>query len=308
MGKHAFLIMAYDRWKQLALLLQLIDDERNDIYLHINANTKNVPFEQLKSCVKKSKIIFVDRIRVRWGTFDVFQATLNCLECAINNRGSYDYYHLLSGQDLPIRPMSYIHSFFDEHNGQNFINTYPVDQLPHEWRERVSLHNLCVGNFRGSNIGIKIISKIVNKTVLYIERLMKINRVRKYEKNGLIIAGGATWFSITDDFAKYVIEQKTLIYKVFKDYTWFADEMVLQTLLWSSEYKITLFDPTRIVEDGSGSLRFIDWERGKPYTWRSEDFEMLLNSNYLFARKFDENIDWAIIDKIYTDLIRRDTK
>ena len=59
MGKHAILIMAYDRWNQLSLLLQLIDNERNDIYLHINANTKNVPFEQLKSCVKKSKIIFV---------------------------------------------------------------------------------------------------------------------------------------------------------------------------------------------------------------------------------------------------------
>lgn len=55
MGKHAFLIMAYDRWNQLSLLLQLIGNERNDIYLHINANTKNVPFEQLKSCVEKYK-------------------------------------------------------------------------------------------------------------------------------------------------------------------------------------------------------------------------------------------------------------
>lgn len=36
MGKHAYLIMAHNQWEVLAQLLEVIDDPRNDIYLHID--------------------------------------------------------------------------------------------------------------------------------------------------------------------------------------------------------------------------------------------------------------------------------
>lgn len=35
--KHAYCIMAHGNWKQLQLLVTLIDDRRNDIYLHVDA-------------------------------------------------------------------------------------------------------------------------------------------------------------------------------------------------------------------------------------------------------------------------------
>ena len=34
--KHAYLIIAHNNWKQLSLLLSVLDDERNDIYIHID--------------------------------------------------------------------------------------------------------------------------------------------------------------------------------------------------------------------------------------------------------------------------------
>ena len=46
------------------------------------------------------------------------------------------------------------------------------------------------------------------------------------------------------------------------------------------------------------SLRHIDWEKGKPYTFQMEDYEELMNTEDLFARKFDEQIDLRIIDMI----------
>lgn len=36
MKKHAYLIMAHNNWKILEKLLILLDDKRNDIYLHID--------------------------------------------------------------------------------------------------------------------------------------------------------------------------------------------------------------------------------------------------------------------------------
>lgn len=37
--KHAYCIMAHANWKQLQMIIDDIDDERNDIYLHIDAKS-----------------------------------------------------------------------------------------------------------------------------------------------------------------------------------------------------------------------------------------------------------------------------
>lgn len=44
--------------------------------------------------------------------------------------------------------------------------------------------------------------------------------------------------------------------------------------------------------------RFIDWNRGTPYVWKKDDFNELISSEALYARKFDEKTDKEIIDKI----------
>ena len=38
MDRHAYLIMAYNNWDLLKKLLILLDDERNDIFVHIDEN------------------------------------------------------------------------------------------------------------------------------------------------------------------------------------------------------------------------------------------------------------------------------
>ena len=55
----------------------------------------------------------------------------------------------------------------------------------------------------------------------------------------------------------------------------------------------------KLNEDYHSIMRYIDWNRGGPYVWRERDFDELINSDYLFARKFDEKIDNNIINMIY---------
>lgn len=45
------------------------------------------------------------------------------------------------------------------------------------------------------------------------------------------------------------------------------------------------------------NMRLIDWNRGEPYTFRISDISELINSDILFARKFDEKIDFEIVKK-----------
>ena len=51
--------------------------------------------------------------------------------------------------------------------------------------------------------------------------------------------------------------------------------------------------------DPKAIMRYIDWKRGNPYTFEKNDYQLLIDSNMLFARKFSEKIDREIIDMIY---------
>lgn len=76
-----------------------------------------------------------------------------------------------------------------------------------------------------------------------------------------------------------------------------ADEVFLQTICYNSPYYNNLY--LKKDDDYKQIMRFIDWNRGKPYTFKIEDLTELTNSEMLFARKFSSKVDKEIIDKIY---------
>ena len=54
------------------------------------------------------------------------------------------------------------------------------------------------------------------------------------------------------------------------------------------------------------NMRFIDWTRGEsirhPWTFRAGDWDLLMSVPHFWARKFDENVDSLIIDRIFQKL------
>ena len=74
------------------------------------------------------------------------------------------------------------------------------------------------------------------------------------------------------------------------DRTVCADEIFLQTMVMASPYKETVINEC---------LREIDWKRGNPYVYQKCDYELLVNSDNIFARKFSTKIDNEIIEKLY---------
>lgn len=108
---------------------------------------------------------------------------------------------------------------------------------------------------------------------------------------------GTNWFSITHGFAKYVIEKKEWIKMTFRN-TRCGDELFIQTLVVNSPYRDQLTE-IAFEDNYMSCLRFIDWKRGKPYVFRLENYDELIESPYLFARKFDEKVDVEIINAIF---------
>lgn len=199
--------------------------------------------------------------------------------------GRYQHYHLLSGSDLPIKTQDQIISFFNENMNKEFIrfekpNYVYQDRTRyyHFLQDKIGRsHNLI---FRGSEI-----------LLVQMQKIFHIHRNRKIE-----FQKGTQWFSITDELARYVVEKESWIQKVFK-YTYCSDEVFLQTILISSPYKNNLYHK-EFDNDSHAIMRLIDWNRGKPYTFRASDYDELCESDMFFARKFDPSIDSEIIEMI----------
>lgn len=65
--KHAYLYMVHRYDKTLEHSLKLVDDPRNDIYIHVDAKCKNFPFDTVKAAVRQSGLFFTKREKVSWG-------------------------------------------------------------------------------------------------------------------------------------------------------------------------------------------------------------------------------------------------
>lgn len=293
-NKHAYLIIAHNNFFTLEKLISLIDNKNNDIYIHIDKKIKNFDFDNYKNIAKQSKVYFAKRLNVNWGAYSMTKAELLLLEQA-NKNYKYQYYHIISGVDLPIKTQEYIHNFFNKNYGKEFIHFAGEEiEKAHNIKSRLSKYYLFQGYQRSKSKYKRVITNKIRSIFLRIQNVLKINRLKNTK---LKFSHGANWCSITNNFTEYILEHKKEYLPMFK-FTYCADELFFQTIFENSPYKNNLYYNKKD-DNYISCMRYIDWTRGQPYTFKENDFEELINSEYLFARKFDENIDINIINKIY---------
>lgn len=286
MKKHAYLIMAHNNFEQLKTELKLLDDVRNDIYIHVDKKAKKVNLNEIKNCVRKSKVYFARRHNVKWAGYSGIQCELELLKMATAKQ-KYQYYHLLSGMDLPLKNQDDIHHFFEQNEGKEFVS-FDREMVQPYAKERIQYYYFFQNIYgRNRKNPFLVFLFLIDKVLIRLQKAMKVNRIKN---ENVELQKGANWFSITHSFAEYVLEKENWIKKVFQ-FSRSGDEIFLQTILINSDFRSKLY------QNGlkDACLRKIDWGRGKPYIWRAKDYCELVNSNLLFARKFDENIDNEII-------------
>lgn len=291
MNKQAMLIMYHDDYYVLKKLLKLIDSEYFDIYLHVDKKVKKFNYQEIQNIVLKSKITFISSINVKWSTYSQIQCELNLLKEAV--KGNYDYYHLISGNDLLIKSNKEIFDFYNKNKGMEFVAYQDFDNITLEHISRIKYYHIFNGNRRHENKIIKFISNKIYYNFLRFQKTLKINRIK--DKN-IKIRKGANWFSITNDLAKYVISLEKEIRKMYK-YSNCADEIFLQTITYNSKFKKNIY--FKYLDEHKDIKRYIDWNRGEPYIFTISDYDILINSESFFARKFSSENDKKIIDMIY---------
>ena len=296
-NKHAYLIMAHNQFELLNHLILQLDDKRNDIYIHMDIKAKEFDFKKIENLPLESKIYFIPRMDVKWGGYSQIQCELALLKEA--SKRPYRYYHLLSGADFPLKTQDEIHNFFKRYDGKEFIHFSKVEQKEAKRVfTRISRYHLFQDYSPKKFFKFpKIFMTVIDKSFLMIQRVFGVNRLKGKLLN---IKFGSSWFSITDDFTRYVLSHQEWIETHFS-HSKCADELFLQTLVYQSPFKEELssycFNDTPL-----SNMRKIDWSQTKrnpnPEIWTVTDYNRLINTEHLFARKFDLAIDSEVIKKL----------
>ena len=128
--------------------------------------------------------------------------------------------------------------------------------------------------------------------ILAVQKISHYRRKQTFE-----FKKGGNWISITENAVKYLLQYKEIVLNRMK-YTLCADEIFIQTILWNSPFRERMHCTNNA---NTGSMREIDWEHGSPYIWQDHDYQTLINSNKIFARKFNSNQMGVVykIQKLY---------
>lgn len=296
MEKHAYLIMAHNNFYLLEKLLYLLDDSRNDVYLHIDQKVK-MPLTNWPALLKKAKLSLVKPQCVYWGDFSQISTELSLYHAA--SQEYHAYYHLISGVDLPLKTQDEIHAFFAAHKGKEFFHLSTAE--PYLYRANRYHYGV---RWAKSGLPGKIMYKALDYYGKATQRIFHIDRVKRAN---MPFYFGASWASMTHDFILYLLSQEAWIKQQFA-HTICCDELYKQTILMNSPFAHNRYQPNL---DGSyeGCMRLIDWSRSpdgnSPYTFRLSDLDELLASDRLFARKFDCGTDQQVVDALFQTIAEK---
>lgn len=271
--KQAILITAYKNVSSLIDIVDFFDDSFN-FYIHFDRKV-NVDL----SALSQFNNVFVSRgYSVNWGGVNHLKAILSLADIALKDPEN-SFFHLITAEDFPVKS---IKDFKSLDQNKNYLEFF---ELPTPfWSDNGGMDRLDYYNFFDILDAKKKMQHIIIGKFVLIQKKIQLKRSYPEDFLNLKLYGGSTYWSLNRNALDYIIQfdANKRILKRF-DYTFCAEEIYIQTVLLNSPYIDS------IVND---NLRFIDWQSGRrsyPAFLDETDFDSLISSNKLFARKIDDS-------------------
>ena len=273
------LVVLITAHKNIGQLLRLINAIRHPdviIYVHIDRKSDLDP-AMLPINVRTVK----NTVEVTWRLYSQVQAIINSMKEIIRNEAEFDYLTLISGQDYPVLHMDQILEGFSLRRGAEFIHHVPLDQTG--WNKaRVRFERFYFQSYPNPLI------RIGGSLLTFLSD--KVRWKRPFYK-GMRPWGGSAWWTLTQSCIRYILdfleEDKSMVNYMMK--TIHPDEIIFQTIVMNSPFAGKAV---------SENFRYMEWIKGSPNPniLVASDFDKIIQSGCHFARKFDTDVDEAILD------------
>ncbi|MDH7797554.1 MULTISPECIES: beta-1,6-N-acetylglucosaminyltransferase [unclassified Beijerinckia] len=265
----AYFILVHRFPDQFKRMFKAIYDPENIYVIHVDrksGTTLEDDIDAFLTAYPNAEILPSER--AAWGGYSLVDAELRGMAHLLKMSSKWSHFINLSGQDFPIKSQAYIADYLARHKGSEFIKILDQQKVRPETMMRVQEY--------------------------VIELPDRIHRtsVQRSFLSGVTPYIGNQWMIVSRSFCEFVCHDPDVDrYKAFYRNTFIADEGFFQTVMMNT----TAHGP--IISD---DLRSIDWIpdgdiKLRPRTFTIEDAKHLIASHNLFARKFDSDVDDAIL-------------
>lgn len=254
------------------LILSLIRSGSN-VYIHYDLNSnhdlKQACREWDINSLGEGKVFFARKIKVQWGEWSIVQATLNALNEVRKADFLDDFYILLSGSCMPIKPLSIIEDKLLSINKDHIeitdaeTTSWVVDGIQSSRWTKFHFFN-----WRSQPLLFSLSLKIQDK--LHIRRSLPLKH-HAYM--------GSQWWCLRQSTIVLILTFLDKHSKLMKFYhrTWVPDELFFQTIVGN------LIPHDEIVSSPITFYKFNSW--GIPRVFYNDGFNELVNNSSLLARK-----------------------
>lgn len=271
--KIAFIVLAYKFPKQLDFLLSRLVSENHFFFIHIDLRSDIAVFEEVLRKYQNS-IFLLPRSKTYWGSYNCVKVVRQGLELAFDHQMQFDYFIHLSGQDLPLKPNDAIDSFFKENRDTSFINFNELSS--NKLRNRLLNCKFFISDVRytlkypHSHFLLGYMGVIWKYLISYFDK-----RFTYFESE--------FYFSINRNLAGLLLTEfrnnRLLTFRL--QFSEIPEEIVIATLIGQiPNYKDLI---------SLDEFRLFSWKGNSksPVELNYKSYLSLLNSKYLFARKFN---------------------
>ncbi|MFH4676251.1 beta-1,6-N-acetylglucosaminyltransferase [Vibrio alginolyticus] len=276
MLKICYGIQCHKNSEQVILLVNAIVNNGNIVYIHVDLSADHV-FEVLDLYFKNVAEVTVikNRIDVTWSGFSQVQATLNLLVESV--RQNYDYFILLSGEDVPLTSNEKLVNFLVSVNEKSVLEVKKQPVL--NWR--VNRFNFFSELKYNRSLPVRSISFLLRKTIL---RIFK----RKNFKSDDIYYG-SSWVCLHKNHINELLFNNIDSFNRKFMYTACSDEHYFQS--WFMMHSPTQFLNTR--------LHFVKFHNSSSpvYLTNEQLTELSNHGEHFFARKVDAETAKRYLDE-----------
>ncbi|QEM82175.1 beta-1,6-N-acetylglucosaminyltransferase [Halomonas binhaiensis] len=270
--KVSFVLLAHEHPDQLRDLLFSLLSSGSDVFVHYDANASHDLESESKNWALEGlsgNLYFAERVKVVWGEWSIVQATLNCLYLAREKGFNSDYFMLISGSCMPVKPVALLQKYLST-SGKDHIEI--VDAEANRWvtdgiqQERWNYFHFF--NWRYQEFFFRASNK-VQKT-LGVSRKLPLNHIAHM---------GSQWWCLRSETISAILSlvdsHKELV--EFYKKTWIPDELFFQTLVANLVPKdeVSMAPLTRYQFNS----------RGVPRVYYDDSLPELLGETQFFARK-----------------------
>lgn len=274
---------AYKNVDQINHLIRLIPVEWG-IFIHIDKKSDiNIKDIDNRACIIKKWNIY-------WGSINHLKAVLDLLKIAIE-KGIYDYYHIITGQDLIIATPAQFDEMLANKNNI-YINCFkiPYERWKYCWGGGYWIYQRRTLALWGDVRYFPY--RIFNSLFVRLQKILGLyKKLPEYK-----LYGGALYCSLTKEAVYEVLNSKIGKHLLRNlKYSLCGEEIYFQTVLMNSKLKHNIIN---------NNLRYVDWYvQNPPKVLDINDYPKIKKSNCLFCRKIEYPKSLELCRKLEKTLI-----